>query len=135
MTSLAKQALHATGDDSMNKTLYERLGGRDGIHAIISDVVDSHLRNPIIAPRFRSSNVEKLRELAHEFFCAGAGGPEKYSGRDLREAHAGMNISEQEYLAAMDDIVTAMRKHGIEANAQNEVVAILYSLKGDVIRV
>jgi hemoglobin len=119
----------------MNKTLYERLGGREGIHAIVTDVVEFHQRNPVIAPRFRASDTEKLRQLAHEFFCAGAGGPEKYSGRDLREAHAGMNISEQEYLAAMDDIVQAMRKHGIEADAQSEVVGILYSLKGEVIRV
>lgn len=119
----------------MDTTLYERLGGREGIHAIISDVVDFHLKNPVIAARFRASNVEKLKQLAHEFFCAGAGGPEKYSGRDLREAHAGMNISEQEYVAVMDDVVAALRKHGVEAGARNEVVAILFGLKGEVIRV
>jgi hemoglobin len=119
----------------VSKTLYERLGGREGIHAIVTDLVELHRINPIVGPRFRTSNVEKLQRLAHEFFCAGAGGPEKYTGRDLREAHAGMNISEQEYLAVMDDVVQAMSKHGIEADAHNEVVAILFSLKGQIIRV
>jgi hemoglobin len=50
-------------------------------------------------------------------------------------AHKGMNISEQEYLAVMDDIVGAMDKNEIDDGAKNEVVAILYSLKGNIIRV
>jgi hemoglobin len=45
-----------------------------------------------------------------------------------------MNISEQELVAAMDDIVAAMTKNGYDQAEKNEVVAILYSLKGDVVR-
>jgi hemoglobin len=120
---------------AMNATLYERLGGNDGICAIVSDIVDLHLKNPVVATRFKKSDIGKLKRLAHEFFCAGSGGPEKYSGLSLREAHAGMNISEQEYLAVMDDVVRAMTKNGVSAGAQTEVVGILYSLKNEVIRV
>lgn len=119
----------------MNKSLYERLGGNKGIHAIISDALDLHLKNPLVSPRFQKSDASKLKRLAHEFFCAGAGGPETYSGRDLLAAHAGMNISEQEYMAVVDDILEALTKHDIPAAEQNEVLAILYSLKGQVIRV
>lgn len=46
-----------------------------------------------------------------------------------------MNISEQEYMSVMDDIVSAMNKNRIDDASRNEVVAILYSLKGDIIRV
>jgi hemoglobin len=123
------------GETHMSRTLYERLGGNEGIRAITNEFVDLHLRNPVIGPRFQKSDVGELKRLAHEFFCAGAGGPQRYSGRDLVEAHAGMNISEQEYLAVMDDVVSAMTKHGVEAAAQNEVIGILYSLKGQVIRI
>ena len=73
--------------------------------------------------------------MAFEFFCAGTGGPEPYTGKDMLAAHKGMNISEQEYLAVMDDIVEAMTKNAIDAATQNEVIAILYSLKGNIIRV
>jgi hemoglobin len=118
----------------MNGTLYERLGGNDGLRTIVSDIVDLHLENPVVATRFQKSDIGKLKRLAHEFFCAGSGGPEKYSGAGLREAHAGMNISEQEYLAVMDDVVRAMTKHGVEAGAQTEVIGILYSLKNEIIR-
>jgi hemoglobin len=46
-----------------------------------------------------------------------------------------MNISEQEYLAAMDDIVGAMEKNRLSEDAKKDVIAILYSLKGGIIRV
>jgi hemoglobin len=119
----------------MDRSLYERLGGRDGIAAIVNDSIDLHLVNPALAPRFQNKDVGKLKKLGHEFFCAGAGGPEAYSGRVMREAHAGMNISEQEFLATIDDIVTAMQKRGVASSEQNEVVGILYSLKNDILRV
>ena len=46
-----------------------------------------------------------------------------------------MNISEQEYLAATDDIVGAMEKNGLDEGTRKDVIAILYSLKGSIIRV
>jgi hemoglobin len=65
----------------------------------------------------------------------GAGGPQKYEGRDMRTVHAGMNISEQELIATIDDFVAAMKDQGAGAAEVNEVVAILYSLKAEVLRV
>jgi hemoglobin len=50
-------------------------------------------------------------------------------------AHKGMNISEQEYLAVTDDIVGAMEKHALSEDTKKDVIAILYSLKGAIIRV
>ena len=50
-------------------------------------------------------------------------------------AHKGMNISEQDYLAVMDDIVGAMNIHKMDEGTKNDVIAILYSLKGNIIRV
>jgi len=119
----------------MSRTLYELLGGSENIKKIASDAVDLHLKNPIIAPRFQKSDVGRLKQLAHEFFCAGSGGPEKYSGRDMRTAHTAMNISEQELVAVIDDIVKAMEMHQVGPQEKGEVVAILYSLKGDIVRV
>lgn len=119
----------------MSAPLYERLGGADKIAAIVDEMADLHLKNPLIAPRFQKSDIPKLKRLAYEFFCAGAGGPERYSGRDMRTTHGGMNINEQEFVAVIDDVVAAMEKVGIGPQEKNEVVAILYSLKGDVVRV
>jgi len=115
-------------------SLYERLGGIERITLVVDDALDRHLTNPLIAPRFRDKDMPKLKKLATQFFCMGTGGPGAYEGRDMRTAHTGMNISEQELIAAIDDIVLAMNTHGVAAGEVNEVVGILYSLKNELLR-
>ena len=120
----------------MTTTLYQRLGGAEGVARLVDDVVAAHLSNPIVKTRFENvKDLDHLKKMACEFFCAGSGGPETYTGKDMLAAHKGMNISEQEYLAVMDDIVGAMNKNGLDEDAKKDVIAILYSLKGEIIRV
>ncbi len=120
----------------MTTALYQRLGGAAGIARLVDDVMAAHLDNPIVKTRFANiKDMEHAKRMAREFFCAGSGGPEPYTGRDMLVAHKGMNISEQEYLAVMDDIVGAMNKHELDEGTKNDVIAILYSLKGNIIRV
>ena len=123
-------------DIPLTTSLYERLGGAQGMPRLVDDVVAAHLSNPVVKTRFEAvKDLPRLKQLAVEFFSAGSGGAVAYTGRDMLSTHRGMNISEQEYLAVMDDIVGAMTKNGIGEDAKNEVVAILYSLKGEIIRV
>jgi hemoglobin len=120
----------------MSASLYERLGGADGISSIVDDVIAAHLSNPSVQARFLNvKDLEHAKRMAREFFCAGSGGPEAYTGKDMRAAHTGMNISEQEYLAVVDDIMGALAKHHIDETTRKDVLAILYSLKGEIIRV
>jgi len=119
----------------MAASLFDRLGGEEGIRRLVTDIVDNHYRNPLIRTRFEQiEDRAAVERHSAEFLCAGSGGPQAYTGRDLLSVHKGMNISEQELIAAIDDIVAAMSKNQLEQSAQNEVVAILYSLKGEVLR-
>jgi hemoglobin len=119
----------------MTTTLYQRLGGANGIAKLVDDVIAAHLTNPIVKTRFENiKDLDKTKKRAREFFGAGCGGPETYTGKDMPTAHKGMNISEQEYLAVMDDIVGAMEKNGVGEDTKKDVLAILYSLKGGIIR-
>jgi hemoglobin len=120
----------------MSKTLYDRLGGADGIAKIVDDVVDAHLNNPLVKTRFENiADIEHAKRMSVEFFCAGSGGPEKYSGRDMLTTHKGMNISEQEFLEVVDDILGALDKNHLDDDVKKDVLFILYSLKGTIIRV
>lgn len=116
-------------------TLYERLGGESNIRAIAADIYDNHSNNPVVQARFAKSDRSKMIALAAEFICMGTGGPQKYKGKDMRAAHQGMNISEQEYLAVVDDIMAALDKHQVGAGEKQEVLSIAYALKGEIIRV
>lgn len=120
----------------MTTTLYQRLGSASGIARLVEDIIAAHLVNPLVKTRFENiKDMEHAKRMAREFFCAGSGGPESYTGKDMLAAHKGMNISEQEYLAVTDDIVAAMNKNKLDQNTKNDVIAILYSLKADIIRV
>jgi hemoglobin len=118
----------------MTDSLYQRLGGAERIAAVVDDALDRHAVNPLLAPRFQGKDLPRLKVLGTQFFCAGAGGSQKYEGRDMRTAHKGMNANEQELIAAIDDFVAALQAQGIGQTEVNEVVAILYSFKGDVLR-
>jgi hemoglobin len=125
--------------DDMSQTtasLYERLGRREGIARITADLMKYHLANPLLKTRFENSkDLARVERRAVEFFCAGSGGPETYSGQDMVNTHRGMNISEQEFVSATDDVMAALEKNGIDAPTRNDVLAIFWSLKGEVIRV
>lgn len=120
------------------ETLYQRLGGSSGINALVADIVTLHMENPVIRARFRPylETPEKL-EMTKKHLCAfleaGSGGTAKYTGRTMRDTHRGMNINEAEYMATIDDILAALRKHGIDEQTQKDVLAIAYSLKGEIL--
>jgi len=122
----------------MNQTLFERLGGSQGISRIVDDVVEAHMNNPSIKVRFLPyvEAPEKLAEIKRhtvDFFNAGSGGDAVYAGRDMPAAHRGMNISHAEYICAVDDIFQVLDKHQVDDTSKSEVLSILWSLKDMII--
>ncbi|HEX5611911.1 MAG TPA: group 1 truncated hemoglobin [Burkholderiales bacterium] len=122
----------------LNQSLYERLGGSPGINALVDDIVARHMENPVIRSRFQPyletpDRLKITKQHLCAFLEAGSGGSAKYTGRDMKQAHRGMNINEAEYMAALDDILDALRKRGIDEQTQKDVLAIAYSLKGDIL--
>jgi hemoglobin len=116
-------------------SLYERLGGTEGITQIACDVVDGHLKNSRIAPRFSESDVPALKKAAAAFFITGTGGPHTYEGKDMLSAHKGMNIDHAEFMAVLDDALSALEKNGVGQREQEEVLFVLYSMRGEIVRV
>jgi hemoglobin len=120
--------------------MYERLGGAAGIARLVDDIVAAHMRNPLIGARFlpyaeRPEHLAQVKAHLRGFLSAGSGGPEAYRGRSMPDAHRGMNISTEEYVAAMDDILATLAAHGVDEGTRKDVLAIAYSLKGEIIRV
>jgi hemoglobin len=116
-------------------SLYERLGGEDKIREIATSILDNHLANDAVKARYAASDRGEVIRLVTEFICAGTGGPQTYSGKDMLEAHRGMNISELEYVAVLDDILNALNSHEVGQREQEELLMIAYSLRGDILHV
>jgi hemoglobin len=117
-------------------TLYDRLGRRDGIARITRELIKNHLANPLVNTRFgQIKDMDQVERNVIDFFCAGSGGPETYAGKDMLSTHRGMNVSEQEFVSVIDDAMAALQTCGVETPVRNEVLAVLWSMKAEVIRV
>lgn len=114
-------------------TLYERLGRRPAIENIVEKIWINHTSNPQIKQRYVNSDGANVKRLVTEMCCAGFGGPETYTGKDMISAHTGMNINEVEFIAVCDDVLDALDKCNVGKRERDEVLAILYSLKPEVV--
>ena len=119
----------------MSKSLFERLGGNVGITAITDDLVDNHLKNHAIANRFAESDIAALKNGAASFMIAGTGGENVYKGKDMLSVHKGLNISATEFMAVLDDALSALEKNSIGQREQEEVLFVLYSMRSQVVLV
>jgi hemoglobin len=122
----------------MTTTLFERLGGTTGIASIVDDVVEAHINNPAISPRFlpykeQPEKLAVIKQHTVDFFSAGSGGPARYTGRDMPTTHRGMNINPTEYMHVVDDILMVLSKRAVDENSRKDVLAILWSLKDMII--
>ena len=114
--------------------LYERIGGEPKARAIVEDIWNNHAANPIVKDRFANSDPVYVKEKVFEIFAAATGATDvKYTGKDMKAAHAGMNISEMEFNAVVDDVLKACESNGLTQDEQNEILAILWSVRKQIV--
>jgi len=121
----------------MSESLYERLGGTEGITKIASDAVDLHFVNKGIATRFENSkmSIDQLKNGAATFFIMGTGGPSVYEGKDMLAVHKGMNASDTEFVEVISDVMQALEKNSIGQREKEEVLFVLFGMRKDIVAV
>ncbi len=123
----------AIAEEAAGPSLFDRMGGAEIAHKVVADAWENHITNPIIKDRFVNSDPAYFKAKVYEIFAASTGGDVKYTGKDMKSTHAGMNINEMEFNAVIDDVLAALDKNGIAQQERNEVLAILWSVRGDVV--
>ncbi|MFC0775502.1 group I truncated hemoglobin [Terrimonas alba] len=124
-----------TSPTTQKPSLYERLGGEQGLRKIVNDILDKNFSNPKIGHHFKNVDMDKLKQLVFEFFSMGIGGSHIYTGRDMRSAHADLGISQRDFSLGNDDVSEALKENGVSKAEIDEVIGILNSMKGDVVTV
>jgi hemoglobin len=114
-------------------SLYDRIGGEPVARAICEDIWTNHTLNPIVSNRFTNSDPEYVKQKVFEIFAASTGGPVKYTGKDMLTTHATMNINDMEFNAVVDDVLKALDMNNVGARERGEVLAILWSVKDQVV--
>jgi hemoglobin len=125
---------------SMEKSLYERLGGVHAVAQVVDDFVERIWVNEVLNENPKNKQAmgiskPALKYLATELTCMAIGGPQKYSGRSLKEVHSGLNISEREWEAMVSDFKTTLNKFDIPQKEQEELLEVVGSVKGDIVTV
>jgi hemoglobin len=116
------------------RSLYQRLGGRPAIVAVVNDFVGNVARDKRISGFFADTDIPRLKRLLVQQICAGSGGPCRYEGRSMREAHRGLNIRNRDFDALVQDLVISLNKFRVGPREQRELLALLGPMRRDVVQ-
>ena len=137
---VAVVALAAAGCASMDsgggmsqKALYDRLGGKPAITAVVDDFVGNVAADARINKRFANANIPRLKQNLVDQICEASGGPCKYTGMNMVDAHRGMNISDAEFGALVEDLVKSLDKFKVPAQEKNELLTALGGMKPQIV--
>jgi len=121
------------------KSLYERLGGVYAIAAVMDDFIDRVMDNPRLNanPKVNEAHHRVSRAgfkyLVTEMVCWATGGPQQYSGRSMRESHAHLDITEDEWQVFLADLQACLDHFAVPKAEQSEIFALIDSTKGDIV--
>ena len=124
---------------AQSPSLYERLGGVNAIAVVIDDVIDRSYEDPVFHANPKIAAAHKrfpkpvYKYNATSLACQVMGGPQKYTGRTIKEAHQHLDITEKEWKELIKIFRDSMTSFKVPKKEQNEVIAILESTKGDVV--
>jgi hemoglobin len=114
-------------------TLFDDLGGRDGINRLVDASVDNYLADPRIKDIFSESNIDRIRAELKDQFCMLADGPCRYTGHSMVATHKGLHLTNANFNALVEDLQTAMDSCNIPFATQNRFLARLAPMQHQVV--
>jgi len=142
-----------TGKTNSKPPLFQRIGGAAGINAIVDDFVTRALADPrvnwerkgvesggLLGVHKKSmywnptgENVNALKQHLAQFMTLATGGEPKYEGKEMKEAHAGMKITNAEFDASIGDLKATLDKLGVATEEQKELLSVIESVRPQVV--
>ena len=119
--------------DGQDGSDYDRIGGAPAVIAVVGDFYDRVLADPSLASYFDDVDLVRLRRHQVLLVSQVLGGPAEYDGRELRDAHAGMDITGEDFYKVVTHLVDAMEGAGVPHEIVQRVVLELGSTRGDIV--
>jgi hemoglobin len=120
-------------------TLYERLGGVYSIATVVDDLIDRVMSdqrlnaNPAVDEAHHKVPPAGFKYLVTEMVGEASGGPQKYTGRSMKDSHRDLHITQGEWEAFIDDLDQTLQKFGVSPTEQAELTAIVNSTHDDIV--
>ncbi|OYV37782.1 MAG: globin [Thiomonas sp. 20-64-5] len=118
---------------STSPTLYEQLGGKEAITKVVHDMILNVAADNRINHFFAKTNIPHLQMELVTQVCEGTGGPCKYTGLSMRQAHKGMHLNTADFNALVEDLQKSMDSNHVPLGLQNQLLAILAPMQPDVV--
>ena len=116
-------------------SLYDRLGGKAAITAVIDEFVAKVAADNRINGRFATTDIPKLKRHLVDQVCAASGGSCVYTGRDMKTTHAGMRLTNADFNALVQNLVAALDKFKVGEREKQELLALLSPMRKDIVEV
>ena len=121
-----------------NDTLYKSLGGKKAIVAVVDDFVgraaaDNRIKGFFKATASDPERLAKFKKNLVDQICEAAGGPCKYTGKDMKTAHDGMGIASGDFDALVQDLVAALDKFSVKDADKQALLGVLGPMKKDIV--
>src|ERR671919_380932 len=121
--------------DMGTPSLFDRLGGKDAITAVVDAFVARCAADDRISGKFVRTDVPRLKQMLADQVCEAIGGACTYTGRDMRETHDGMGVTAGEFDALVGDLVATLDQFNVPQADKEELLAALAPMRGDIVEV
>jgi hemoglobin len=115
------------------KSLYDRLGGKEAITAVVDDFTSRVAADTRINGFFANIDIPGFKQCLVDQICEATGGPCKYTCRDMKSAHAGMGVSTADFNALVEDLVATLDKFNVGQKEKDELLGILGPMQKDIV--
>lgn len=114
-------------------SIYDDIGGAPAMDAAVDIFYRKVLADDRISQFFDTVDMDAQRAKQKAFLTMAFGGPNNYTGKDLREAHKGMALTEEHFSAVAEDLVATLQELNVPQASVDEIVAVLVTTKDDVL--
>lgn len=131
--AFADDAARAKFNEAREKSLYQQLGGQAAINLVVDAFYVKVLADERIKHHFADVNMEKQIRRQKAFLSAAFGAPVAWTGKDMRKAHAGLNLTEADFNAVAENLLKTLEECKVPKPLIDQVMAIAGSVKNDVL--
>ena len=135
MAAIGCSTMDTQAGQGEKQSLYNRLGGKPAITAVIDQFVANVANDKRINERFATTDIPKLKKNLVDQVCKASGGPCTYTGRDMKTTHTGMRITTADFKALVEDLVASLDTFKVPEAEKKELLGILGPMKKDIVEI
>eukprot|EP01006_Ploeotia_vitrea_P067725 TRINITY_DN98215_c0_g1_i1.p1 TRINITY_DN98215_c0_g1~~TRINITY_DN98215_c0_g1_i1.p1 ORF type:complete len:161 (+),score=10.04 TRINITY_DN98215_c0_g1_i1:72-554(+) len=114
-------------------TIFDRIGGQASVNAAVEIFYGKVLSDQRVNHFFKNTDMKAQRAKQAKFLAFVMGGPEKWKGKSMYEAHKGMKITEEHFGAIAEHLQSTLQELNVPKNIINEIMTTVASTHDDIV--